>query len=95
MGINRKCPKCGSTKVQLSNERNKHGFLWLILFGVYYVCWWMCKVMVALMVLMCFDWWFAIIKKSQGKGYVWLSKRIIQNKSKNYYCHDCGNNFRA
>lgn len=95
MGINRKCPKCGSTKVQLSNERNKHGFLWLILFGIYYVCWWACKAMAALMILMSFDWWFAIIKKSQGKEYVWLSKRIIQNKSKIYYCHDCGNNFRA
>ena len=95
MGINHRCPKCGSTKVQLSNERNKHGFLWLILFGIYYAFWWICKATAALVVLMCFDWWFAIVKKSQGKGYVWLSKRIIQNKSKIYFCHNCGNNFRA
>ena len=36
-----------------------------------------------------------IIERLQNKGYVWLSKRIIQNNSKIYYCHDCGNNFRA
>ena len=26
------CPKCGSTKVQLSNESSKHGCLYLVLF---------------------------------------------------------------
>lgn len=95
MGINRKCPKCGSNKVQLSNERNKHGFLWLLLFGLWYVMWWCVKAIAAFCVLIYFDWWFALIKKSQNKGYVFLSKRIITNNSKIYYCHDCGNNFRA
>ena len=37
MAINRKCPKCGSTKVQLSNERSKHGCLFVILFGIWYI----------------------------------------------------------
>lgn len=95
MGVNRKCPKCGSAKVQLSTERNKHGILWTLLFGIYYICWWMLKAMIALTVLMCFDWWYAIIKKAQNKGYVWLSKRIIENKTKIYYCHNCDHNFRA
>ena len=95
MSVNKKCPKCGSTKVQLSSEKSKHGILWTILFGVYYACWWFCKAMVALMVLMCWDWWYSIIKKSQNKGYVWLSKRIIENKSQVYFCHDCGHNFRG
>lgn len=35
--LNRKCPRCGSTKVQLSSERSKHGFFWLILFGFFYL----------------------------------------------------------
>lgn len=90
-----RCPKCGSTKVQLSNERSKHGILWLILFGWLYAIWWLSKAMVALIVLMFFDWWYAIIKKSQKKGYVWLSKRLIENKTRLYYCHKCSNNFRA
>lgn len=95
MSINKKCPKCGSTKVQLSSEKSKHGFLWLILFGWLWLMWWFCKAMVALMVLMCWDWWYALVKQSQGKGYVWLSKRIIENKSQVYYCHECSHNFRG
>lgn len=95
MSIKKKCPKCGSEKVQLSNERNKHGILWLILFGWIYLMWWCFKLMIAAVVFIYWDWWFALIKKSQGKGYVWISKRIITNKSKIYYCHECGNNFRA
>lgn len=95
MPNNKKCPKCGSTKVQLSNERSKHGFLWLILFGTIYAMWWIIKATIAMCVLIFFDWWYALINKSQGKGYIWLSKRIIQNKSKIYYCHNCGHNFRG
>ena len=94
-GLNKQCPNCGSHKVQLSSEKSKHGFLWFILFGLWYGMWWLFKAMLALMVLTCWDWWFAIIKKSQNKGYVWLSKRMVENHTKVYYCHDCGNNFRA
>lgn len=90
-----KCPKCGSTKVQLSNERSKHGVLWLILFGWLYVIWWCLKLIAALMVLMFFDWWYALLKHNDKKGYVWLSKRIMENKTRIYYCHKCSNNFRV
>ena len=34
-----KCPKCGSTKVQLSNESSKHGCLYMVLFGIWYFMW--------------------------------------------------------
>ena len=95
MGINKKCPKCGSTKVQLSDERNKHGFLWLLLFGVFYISWWCFKLMIAAMLFCCVDWWMAIVNACQNEGYVWVSKRVITNRTKIYYCHDCGNNFRA
>lgn len=95
MGVNKKCPRCGSTKTQLSTERSKHGFLWLLLFGMFFICWWLIKACVALMVLIYWDWWFALIQKSRGKGYVWVSKRIIENRSKVYYCHNCSHNFRA
>lgn len=90
-----KCPKCGSTKVQVSQEKSKHGFLWFLLVGWIYGIWWLFKAAVALAVLIYFDWWWAIIKKKEGKGYVWLSKRIIQNKTKLCYCQKCHNNFKV
>lgn len=95
MSINKKCPKCGSNKVQLVNERSKHGFLWFVLFGLFWCGWWLCKAMFAFMVFIFFDWWYAIIKKNQGKGYVWISKRMIENKARIYHCNECNHNFRA
>ena len=70
MAVNRKCPKCGSDHVQLSNERSKHGCLWLILFGLYYIGWVSVKWMIGFILLICYDWWMAIIKKISGKGHV-------------------------
>lgn len=95
MSINKKCPKCGSEKVQLTNENKKHGVLWFILFSIPYACWWLFKATCALCVLILWDWWMAIIKKKQGKGYTWISKRMISNKSQTFYCHECNHNFRA
>lgn len=95
MGLNVKCPKCGSTHIQLSNERSKHGLIWLILFGLFYLIWIMFKWIMGLMVLICIDWWMAILKSRQGKGYVWLSKGFFTGTKKIYYCHDCHYNFRA
>ena len=95
MSLNPKCPKCGSNKVILTNENSKHSFLWFILLGWLWVMWWFVKAMAALIVLVYFDWWYAMIKKNQNKGYVWLSKRIIQNKSKTFHCNKCNNNFRG
>lgn len=95
MSINIKCPKCGSTHVQLSVEKDKHGCLWTVLFGIYYVVWLMMKWMIGALVFMFFDWWMAIIKKAQGKGYTWRSKGWFSAKKRVYYCHDCGYNFRA
>lgn len=68
MALNVKCPKCGSTKVQLSNESNKHGCLYLVLFGIWYFMWLMCKWCIGLMVFVCYDWWMAIVHKAAGKG---------------------------
>ena len=95
MAVNRKCPKCGSTKVQLSNERSKHGCLFVILFGIWYIMWLMIRWCIGFMILLCYDWWMSMIAKSKGKGYVWQSKKWFSNNKKIYYCHDCGNNFRA
>lgn len=95
MGINVKCPKCGSTKVQLSNELKKHGCLWFILFGIYYIFWVMIKWCISLMVFFVYDWWMAIVKKATGKGHVWQVKKWFSTRSKIYYCHECGYNFRA
>lgn len=95
MAINVKCPKCGSTKVQLSNEIKKRGCFWFLIFGLWYACWVMVKWTIGFMLLILYDWWMAIIKSSQKKGYVWQSKRWFSGRSKIYYCHDCGYNFRA
>lgn len=95
MALNIKCPKCGSTKVQLSSEKSKHGCLWMILFGIWYFMWIMAKWFVGMMIFLCYDWWMAIIKKSTGKGYVWQSKGWFSTKKRIYFCHDCGHNFRA
>lgn len=95
MGVNVKCPKCGSTKVQLSNETSKHGCLWTLLFGIYYFVWIMIKWCVGMTIFICYDWWMAIIKKSSGRGHVWQSKRWFSNRRKIFFCHDCGHNFRA
>lgn len=95
MAINVKCPKCGGTKVQLSNEMSKHGCLYMVLFGIWYFMWMMCKWMIGFMVLVCYDWWMAIVHSVSGKGHVWQSKRWFSNRRKVYFCHDCGHNFRA
>lgn len=50
MAINVRCPRCGSTKVQLSNESSKHGCLYTALFGIWYLMWIMCKWMVGIIV---------------------------------------------
>ena len=95
MSLNAKCPKCGSTKVQLSNESSKHGCLYMVLFGIWYFMWLMCKWCIGMMVFFCYDWWMAIVHKASGKGHVWQAKRWFSNRRKIYFCHDCGHNFRA
>lgn len=76
MGINLKCPKCGSTQVQLSSESSKHGCLWFLLFGIWFIFWVIIKWMIGTMIFICYDWWMYIIQKSRGKGYVWQSKQL-------------------
>ena len=95
MAINRKCPKCGGTKVQLSSESSKHGCLYMILFGLWYFILVMFKWMIGAMLLVCYDWWMAIVRATSGKGYVWQSKLWFSNRKQIYFCHDCGHNFRA
>lgn len=95
MAVNRKCPKCGSNHVQLSNERSKHGCVWAILFGIYYFVWIMVKWMIGCFVFMFYDWWMAIIKACRGKGHVWRCKNWFSGKKRVFYCHDCGYNFKA
>ena len=94
MGLNVKCPKCGSTKVQCSNERSKHGCLWFIIFGIFYVIFVFLKWMIGIMCLILWDWWMAIVKSCMGKGHIWQSRKWILGTKKIYYCHDCGHNFR-
>ena len=95
MAVNIKCPKCGSTKVQLSNEMSKHGCLYFVLFGLPYFIWLVCKWMIGMTIFMFYDWWMSIVHKASGKGHVWQSKRWFSNRRRIYFCHDCGHNFRA
>ena len=95
MSVNARCPKCGSTKVQMSQEKSKHGCLWTLLFGWWYVFFVMIKWCIGFMVLVCFDWWMAIIKNVSKKGYVWKSKGYFSGVKRTFYCHDCGYNFKG
>ncbi len=95
MSLNVRCPKCGGTNVQLVEEKEGHGCLWLILFGVFYVMWIALKWTIGLFILLLFDWWIAIIMRIFGKGYVWMSRYWFTTTRRRYYCHDCGHNFRT
>lgn len=95
MALNRRCPKCGGSHTQLTDESSKHGCLWTILFGIYYIAWVMVKWMIGLMIFVCYDWWMAMIHAIMGKGHVWQSKKWFSNRERTYYCHDCGCNFRT
>ena len=79
MAVNAKCPKCGSTKVQLSNESSKHGCLYMVLFGIWYFMWLMCKWCIGMMVFFCYDWWMAIVHKVSGADII-----LERNKNKLY-----------
>ncbi|MDD3094382.1 MAG: hypothetical protein PHY13_07165 [Clostridia bacterium] len=95
MAINRKCPKCGGMRVQMTNERSKHGCLFTILFGVYYLFLVLFKWIIGLCVFICYDWWMAIIKATSNKGHVWQSRKWFSGNKRAFYCHDCGYNFKA
>ena len=95
MGINYRCPKCGSTHVQVSNEKSKHGCFWAICFGLLYFMWLICKWTVGFLFLIYYDWWMAIICKANGKGYIWHSAKWFSTKKRICYCHNCGHNFKA
>lgn len=95
MSLNVKCPKCGSTNVQLSNERSRHGCFFTLLFGLWYLLWVCVRWLIGIVLFVGYDWWMAIIKKCMHKGHVWQCKKLFSGKKKIYFCHDCGNNFRA
>ncbi len=95
MSVNHKCPNCGSTHVQLSNEESKHGFFFFLFLGWLYLIWILFKWMIGIIVFLLYDWWVAIIHAAKGKGHVWQCKKLFSGRRRIYYCHDCGKNFRA
>ena len=95
MAVNRKCPKCGGRHVQLSNEQSRHGCLFTILFGIWYLMLVFIRWLIGLILLCVWDWWMAILKTLMGKGYVWQCRKWFSGTKRIYYCHDCGYNFRA
>ena len=66
-----------------------------LLFGWYYIVWWLIKLCAAILVFCIYDWWIAIVQGIFGKSHIWLSSRIIRNSSRYYYCHRCGYNFKG
>lgn len=94
MSINRRCPRCGGDHVQLSDERSKHGCLWFLIFGVYYLVWVAIKWAIGLMLFFMLDWWLAILMALLGKPYIWKCRSWFSGVRRYYYCHNCGNNFR-
>lgn len=94
MGKYVKCPKCGSQKCQLTDKAKHRGFLYFLVFGVFWLIYAMIKWTIGIMVFLCFDWWYAIIMKARKKAYHWHCKKWF-TKRNSYYCQDCGFNFKA
>lgn len=95
MGLNQRCPKCGSDHVQISDIQKKHGCFWYLIFGWWFIIWRIVKMFIGVFVFFCFDWWLAIIAKVRNKGYVWKSRRWFSGRTKTYYCHECHHNFKG
>lgn len=95
MALNKKCPKCGGEKVQLSNEESKHGCFWFLMFGWLFLAWMMVKWVIGFMIFLLYDWWMAIVHTAAKKGHVWQCNKWFSGRRKIYFCHDCGHNFRA
>ncbi len=60
---------------------------------MYYILLVLVKWTIGICILICYDWWMAIIKAIAKKEYVWKCKRWFSGKKKTFYCHDCGYNF--
>lgn len=83
---NRKCTKCESTKIEFLNEtRAKSDALNLL--------WFLPKLYLALVVLLYWDWWMALVKKIGGKKHAWVCKRLVESEIGNYRCTKCNNHF--
>lgn len=95
MPLNRRCPKCNSTRVALTVQQSKHGCLFFFLFGLYYLAWYFVRCGIGFILFLTLDWWLALLKYAQGKSYVWKSKRWFSNRRRYYYCHECGHNFKG
>ena len=95
MMINKKCPRCGSDRVQLSLERSKHGCFWFILLGWVYLLILLFRWVIGLLLFVLWDWWMAIIHRISGKGHIWQCRKWFAGTRRVYYCHDCGCNFRT
>ena len=97
MPRNRKCPNCGSENVLLNvaDEENANGCLWFFLFGIVYIFWVLAKWTVGLIILCTYDWWMALAKSREQKGYVWKSERWFSGKRKSYFCQDCSHYFKS
>lgn len=77
----------------------KHGTKQARLFLVHRVrnlvfVWRIVKYCIGFAVLICFDWYMALIAKLLHKGYVWRCKSCFSGRKQLYYCHTCGYNFR-
>ena len=89
-----KCPKCGSTKCQLTSRGRHHGIFYFIIFGLWWLIYAIYKWTIGLCVLFLFDWWYAIIKACKHEAYYWHCKKWFVSRN-SYYCQDCGYNFKA
>ncbi len=93
--MNKKCPRCGSDKVQLSSERSKNGCLWFLLFGVLYIGYVIIRWIIGTIIFILYDWWMSLVRRGQGLGYIWQSKKWFSLNKRVFYCHNCSNNFRS
>lgn len=88
------CPKCNSTNCTLETKGMHFGILFFILFSIFWLLYAICKWTIGLFILICFDWWIAIIMKRKNKTYYWHCKKWFIKRN-GYYCNDCNYHFKA
>ena len=90
----KKCPKCGSTKCQLTDRAKHLGGLWFFIFGIFWLMYKIFMWAIGFAIFLLFDWWYAIIKKRKKEVYYWRCKKWFIKRN-TYYCTECGYNFKA
>lgn len=89
-----RCPKCGSERVRLSDEKSEHGWLWMLVFGWAYLLLTLIKWVIGVLIFLYYDWWMALVKACMKKRHTWKCRQWFSGKKRVFCCSDCGYKFK-